>query len=940
MKIKSIIIESFRGFNKKQEFNINGSQLILLYGPNGHGKTSFFDCIEWTLTGKINRYDISSDERNRSKFIGNSFSDTPPYVQIILEDDDKELIITRTGIKDESKTDYGKSDLRLEIGGQICHMKGAAQSYLENEIIESDWLNKIDYENFNNTFNLTHYSSQEKMNHFLKGAKEGERYDALSTILGTEQYNTYKLKFKEAQNLFKDEIRKIDDLTIKANTKKHSFEHELKKIEENTQSYDSIKTQSLLEKYNQLFNRKLNIHDNVSILLQNIHTDNSVIFKENNELFSHLDIIKSLIKDFAEYQNVYNNLSLDKEKLLNLTRFSELTAKLSDIKWLKENYKDYIESNKTLELKHEQKSITQTDIQQFEDYVRNYEKIISLISATLTDCINTNNYTKLQNLVIKEINDEKLLMIFLNIINEIEATIIDLKKAKNKEIELKNEIIKNNEWLKNLERINSQYSTLLRNAIDYVRTVDDLDNCPICGNNKVNSQSIIDYTQKAQMEVNIEIPRAQSMLNKVKGEQVQCQIELKKLELNYKEMLDSLKNEISKVVETINDRKIKINVLYEDLNNFQETILIIGKNQEKFKQTLVKYDILTFDIRQIDTLMIEVEGQKNEMIQENNYLEDIVVNDEEFKSVNQKIEKNNLFIKNYKILLDKAYYISPDYKIDTIKEFIEKQESFYTEKKTLLEEKGSVLKSLISETENLKTHQLLSTKRKELSIEINTLETLESNKQEIEKKILVLDEAIKSIPIAIEKINENSIKELFDLVQKIYSKLNSHPVFSAVDFKTEKRYGAFRLLLNVLSDKKVEANPAFIYSAAQINTVALSIFLAMSITQKWSKLDFIAMDDPIQSMDSLNSLSFIDFLRQLSDQEGYNKQLIISTHDSTFFELMQKKFQLSDVAIIEFSGYSEAGPIFGDYRNRINGSPIKIKRGKSLDNFKELIGNI
>jgi len=52
------------------------------------------------------------------------------------------------------------------------------------------------------------------------------------------------------------------------------------------------------------------------------------------------------------------------------------------------------------------------------------------------------------------------------------------------------------------------------------------------------------------------------------------------------------------------------------------------------------------------------------------------------------------------------------------------------------------------------------------------------------------------------------------------------------------------------------------------------------------KFDTILIDDPIQSLDDLNILSFINLLRyQFSD-----KQIIISTHDDDFSRFIRYKF--------------------------------------------------
>ncbi len=66
-RIKSAVIEGFRAFNKKQEFDLD-ADIIIIYGPNGLGKTSFFDAIDYVSTGRIGR--LSKHYKNLDTFIG------------------------------------------------------------------------------------------------------------------------------------------------------------------------------------------------------------------------------------------------------------------------------------------------------------------------------------------------------------------------------------------------------------------------------------------------------------------------------------------------------------------------------------------------------------------------------------------------------------------------------------------------------------------------------------------------------------------------------------------------------------------------------------------------------------------------------------------------------------------------------------------------------
>lgn len=60
-KIKSIQISDFRIYNGTQEFSFDNagtiSNLMIIYAPNGFGKTSFFDAVEWCYASTIRRFE-------------------------------------------------------------------------------------------------------------------------------------------------------------------------------------------------------------------------------------------------------------------------------------------------------------------------------------------------------------------------------------------------------------------------------------------------------------------------------------------------------------------------------------------------------------------------------------------------------------------------------------------------------------------------------------------------------------------------------------------------------------------------------------------------------------------------------------------------------------------------------------------------------------------
>ena len=120
----------------------------------------------------------------------------------------------------------------------------------------------------------------------------------------------------------------------------------------------------------------------------------------------------------------------------------------------------------------------------------------------------------------------------------------------------------------------------------------------------------------------------------------------------------------------------------------------------------------------------------------------------------------------------------------------------------------------------------------------------------------------------------------------MYHKIDPHPDFKSVEFKANFDTDNPRLDVFVRNIKNENTLvPNLYFSTAQINILSLSIFLATALNSKEYQCIFI--DDPIQSLDSINVLSTIDLFRSIVVNEG--KQVILSTHDENFHNLLKKK---------------------------------------------------
>lgn len=85
--------------------------------------------------------------------------------------------------------------------------------------------------------------------------------------------------------------------------------------------------------------------------------------------------------------------------------------------------------------------------------------------------------------------------------------------------------------------------------------------------------------------------------------------------------------------------------------------------------------------------------------------------------------------------------------------------------------------------------------------------------------------------------------------------------------------------------------PRFFLSSAQANVLALAIFLSLAGQQRWSRLTTVMLDDPVQHLDDLDAVAFLDCLRSLINPPGgERKQLLLSTCDKNLYLLIIRKF--------------------------------------------------
>jgi len=202
----------------------------------------------------------------------------------------------------------------------------------------------------------------------------------------------------------------------------------------------------------------------------------------------------------------------------------------------------------------------------------------------------------------------------------------------------------------------------------------------------------------------------------------------------------------------------------------------------------------------------------------------------------------------------------------------------------------------------------LESEREELREIVSSVEKdMKEKKREIDKFREVANEAESWISALSESVNL-AVRAKIDAHQpeivRLFKAMIPCPyLFEKVSIKREET--GIMLGLRYRDQKKDAGEPRFFLSSAQANVLALSMFLSLAGKQNWSKLETILLDDPVQHLDDLDAVAFLDNLRAMAlGGFGPKKQIIVSTCDKNLYLLMIRKFRLLEANGLQFTGIS------------------------------------
>ncbi|MGO4182697.1 hypothetical protein AB4Z17_16040 [Paenibacillus sp. TAF43_2] len=927
MRINAITIEAFRGFNEKRRFEFPNTSIVILHGPNGYGKTSFFDAIEWGLTGSIYRYE-QDPERKLYRYIGNHFAgDRAPKVIIELGNSDLQITVTRTGIANTNvRTDSGAHLLEVEINGEKVPAK-EAEVVLKEKLVHAEWLDKVD---LNKSLFLTHLLCQERMNGILRGMKEKDRYNSVSRIFGTEQFASYgelvhkaRVELEERKLAFS---QKRGQLIAEEDTLEHRIQGIKLEISEFSPASRNNQWSTALHNYEAVFQKTAVSEDEdlVILLIKEAEEQIEALVQERNLLendtIRRLDLAKDAMTSLQEKLPLL--MQWERESRLTQTLDEHLNT-IQKLLRLNEEADSFLQ-NELIKLQNEQLN---EDLQQQTTAIQHRaDHLFEALNDVKKLLLQANNRKKFDGMsggfamAYPRLEESPRLALYHSL-RELELRFREQTDMENAFLEADRLHKQQLEFVQQLVLHEKKHKAFLKHVLQVAIEQPELECCPACGIEDVDSLRLQNYVSAQMDAIHPDLARAEKKSLELELQRQIYNDQLFEAKANVKESLTILQA----TMQEWSDQHIQLLDQVADLQakhyDLHKKMQLMDKSYNDFKALADELDI-PFHTPALKELLLTKLDESNKQV--DHLRKQLITIATSFSSLPRESKEREL-----KHLQDDVVVSLGKLTAEGIVG-ASAQTTNWSAVADQLEAKASLIEESL--LENTRKHgaatQLLDAFRANADLALleqlqqqktakhKVIERVEEGLRTIEDLVAALKDAEQAVPDAIRGLNERVMDQMFDTMRSIFVRINSHPVFTEIDYDTGKKFNSNRLFLKVMTREDTalghqEANPSYIFSAAQVNATAISFFLAMALTQSWSPLSFVAMDDPVQSMDDLNVAALIDLIRNLADSKLQNhKQFIISTHDSTFYQVMRKKFRMLNVGIIEYDSYSEAGPTF------------------------------
>jgi len=860
IRIKNISIRNFRGIGKKLDLDID-ADIAIIYGPNGTGKTSIIDAIEWTITGEVERLWGRNYDKpvNANESLVNLFSkEKPAETQVEFSKNGNSILEKRYVDLFKSRRSYAT------INNKRANDKTMIRKIVGMQVPQED------VRRLRRIFLRSHFLGQNTILEFITQKPE-IRYDAFSRMVGTQDYilfnekvnSVIKVSEKEMEtnlkqrNEFNEEIKSI---SVQINRKKQTLKEIKRGIKEELSTKLLIKNiQIMLQKLNIevpefLFQRKKGLPEieelgkMIEIISpypprssKKINTLSNLIIeaKSQETRVQEIEKVMSNMNEFTRKTKELQKLYSSKESILKIFQ-NELNKDLRqkvnydkqivNTKWLVEILPKYRRTQESLseerkhikELSKERESI-QTKAKAYKEKLSEPEKNLQKFQKEIED-INVSvgyllqikehlpawkeNFGKISQIMdfIRQLNKET---------NQLQQKKVELEKVLKHTTDMLRSIESNLDTKKEKQNRILQLITKLKEYLDSPE-------CPFCGHNWEKVEDLNKQVEKRLLHL-------ASILHDL------GHYSLGKVE-DFKPMLKSLVDLVSKhetLLKKINQIRRQIKILIEDIElnlkkaqQLEREKVELNKKVEDWKNTITylknKHPELEVQIVPDQTQILTLlQGYQTQ-------LDAINANQEKAKKKANNLDKEVKSIKSMRKNIEEqivSHQNKESYYIETLAQINE--EIIEREVTSLANQDVSILRISIE-----KLFREIEVMRKEIDkrqsiCEKNEAELLnmENNLKKLSEKSSSLGERLRELKDSSETFKTNLLKEKISSSKKLQEIINEienkkgreiryfqkceHLLVLSEQLKSTVTFSQIKQEINMLKEGKIKKDKIF-----------------------------------------------------------------------------------------------------------------------------------
>lgn len=1004
VRLKSVEIKNFRAYRKSQPFDI-GEDITVLYGPNGFGKTSFFDAIDFAITGGIGRFRSASETR---------------FAKAVRH-------LDSTGEQSVVTLRFASGDAVHQIGRRVDDPKRALfdrersdRKRILTEISGGGIPGSDRVENIINLFRATHLFTQEDpelMRDFQ--ASCGLPEEVVSRMLAFEDYTNAVKKTTEVREALSREIASaqanVSELADQIAKEKLELEHLAQATKEGA-GVGALDAEAASVRA-KLHEAGVILREDDETNLQNVRNWRTAVEARRSESRTRISRLSALIQDAARRRKIVETEAELRQRL------SEITTAFGTV----QNDRGAAEEAlRVAEARLAEVSTQHAEVRSYGEVIQwaqkttpRYQELLSQEKAA------TNNLALAsQSLAEARASEEKKAADLLHYRSQSDhvegtlrakrgkatallhlmesaasreanlariASISDLEKEASKSLEsLRDEEKEVTRQIAGLQKEESRLAGLIsevdRDQSDLKRLLSALVGhvrdgvCPLCGHDHGVREELLAHIEK-QMSSD-PASSARNELNRLREHlrELTAQArDLKHQQASAEGRMSSLRSERANLVEdnsSFVQAAARLDVLVEPSGPFprEQVESRYSRLQSEIKQLAQDAGNAGLQLASADSALTEirdlvaaeesgVETAKTKLAELQSQLNRLR-NDPRSARVSLEVDPEKLAkihalsVSDLEQLTNDRAKAQTDVSLQASKvnAFVMQMDSIRGQQTNLQRELARLGTEKTQIAARLQEAGL-STESDQASIlaliekESGREESLSALRDSVSNLELVIDAATTAAAHAalLQSIHEkekavsdaNAARErylpwvtYFEQVSGLLTSEQSEaianftrdygPRTSTIQQRLRSVYGFDEIEVHAqertitvrVKRRGEELRPTDYFSQSQQQTLMLSLFLTACISQTWSSLSPVFLDDPVTHFDDLNTYAFLDLILGLLESDTMKRQFVISTCDDRLLQLALHKFRhLGDrTKFYGFSAIGADGPVVDEIK--------------------------